>query len=77
MEALSSCGPQEKAQLPPPTAHAPKPIGVSHISELPSCSISIVWHPFASIFSCVYLTGFRSSASATILTRLRQDKSLI
>jgi hypothetical protein len=50
MDALSSCGPQEKAQLPPPMAHAPNPIGVSHISEFPSCSISIVWLPFVSIF---------------------------
>ena len=55
MDALSSCGPQAKAQLPPPMAHAPNPIGVSHISELPSCLNSIVWLPVASIFPCGYL----------------------
>jgi hypothetical protein len=41
MESLSSCGPQEKAQSPPPTAHAPKPTGVSHISDATSRGCSV------------------------------------
>src|SRR5438067_13566295 len=41
MESLSSCGPQAKAQSPPPMAHAPKPMGERWSSELPSCFLSI------------------------------------
>src|ERR1700730_2495438 len=41
MESLSSCGPHAKAQSPPPMAHAPKPMGESWRSELPSCFLSI------------------------------------
>ena len=57
---------QAKAQLPPPMAQAPNPIGVNHISVLPSCLISIVWLPAASISLSCYLTGFRSSARAAV-----------
>src|SRR5271154_3682993 len=41
IESLSSCGPQEKAQSPPPMAHAPKPMGERCRSELPSCFLFI------------------------------------
>src|SRR5215472_14188001 len=40
-DSLSSCGPHEAAQLLPPSAHAPNPIGVILRSELPSCRYSI------------------------------------
>src|SRR5208337_3384378 len=36
MDSLSSWGPQANSQLPPPMAHAPKPMGDSRRSELPS-----------------------------------------
>src|SRR5450432_3921811 len=41
-ESLSSCGPHEKDQSPPPIAHAPKPMGVRSRSELPSFLVSMV-----------------------------------
>src|SRR5271163_3525835 len=42
MESLSSCGPQENCQSPPPIAQEPNPMGVSSMSELPSFFLFIV-----------------------------------
>src|SRR5580704_12337357 len=41
IESLSSCGPQENCQSPPPMAQEPNPMGVSSMSELPSFFLSI------------------------------------
>src|ERR1700674_4091425 len=41
IDSVSSCGPQAKAQPPPPMAHAPIPIGEIIIPLLPSCLVCI------------------------------------
>src|SRR5580700_11168869 len=39
IDSVSSCGPQAKAQPPPPMAHAPMPMGVRYMSLLPNCLV--------------------------------------
>src|SRR6185437_15560941 len=73
-EAASSCGPQAKAQSPPPIAHVPKPTVVISIPLKPNLRFGkFISHPRASVW---LFPIWLHVTAANIMTRFSGDNRI-